>query len=299
MNILIIIFIILFNNYAYATVPVKNAYTNVPVNVCIPLDPTTNCTIGSGGVAGYWTSNGSSIYNNNSGNVGIGTAISNTAMTINGQLSLASGVGGGFSIGTSAVMIGTTGTGTSIVTNTSPTLTTPVIAIVRGGTATTSTITLEATSGNSPTVASYMMLQNTGGTGTTMGLSVDSSSNIGIGTKGPNSSDLIVWGGVGIGTGQLDSYNGGVVPAGGLIVQGNIGIGSITPGTKLDINGTMRMIGTGAGSFRIQAGSNTACTTTCTTGKAIVGLDDGTLGVALPHLVGPSDATAEECLCGS
>lgn len=74
----------------------------------------------------------------------------------------------------------------------------------------------------------------------------------------------------------------------------NVGIGSASPGSQLDIVGAMRLIGTGAGGFRVQTGANTACTTTCTTGKALVGLDTGG-----PHLVGPTDATADECLCGS
>lgn len=115
--------------------------------------------------------------------------------------------------------------------------------------------------------------QSTCTIGTSTRLLIDPNGNIGIGTFLANNAKLLVQG-------------------------GNVGIGSVTPGTSLDINGTMRLIGTGAASFIIQAGSNTACTTTCTTGRAIVGLDDGTLGVALPHLVGPTDATAEECLCG-
>lgn len=108
----------------------------------------------------------------------------------------------------------------------------------------------------------------------------DDGTNIGIGTINPRTT-------VEIGVQVMN------------VVGTNIGIGSITPGTKLDINGTMRMIGTGAGSFRVQAAGNQACTTTCTTGRALFGFDDGTLGVALPHLVSPSDATADECLCGS
>lgn len=83
------------------------------------------------------------------------------------------------------------------------------------------------------------------------------------------------------------------------VMTGNVGLGTWIPASQLDITGTMRMIGTGAGGFRVQASGNQACTTTCTTGKALFGFDDGTLGVALPHLVSPTDASADECLCGS
>lgn len=123
--------------------------------------------------------------------------------------------------------------------------------------------------------------------------------NLGIGTNDATQRLSIV-GNVGIGTVKNgDFFLTTAPPNGGMIIEGNVGIGTITPGVVLDIVGTMRMNGTGAGSFRIQASANQACTTTCTTGKALAGLDDGTLGVALPHLVGPADATADECLCGS
>ena len=71
---LIVIFLVFISSICYATVPVKNAYTNVPVSVCTPLDSSANCTIGNTGIAGYWTSSSNNIYNNNAGNVGIGTA---------------------------------------------------------------------------------------------------------------------------------------------------------------------------------------------------------------------------------
>lgn len=135
-------------------------------------------------------------------------------------------------------------------------------------------------------------------------LTVLSAGNVGIGSITPGNA-LDVNGAI-RSTSSGNSYFTGnlgintVTPNDSLIVMtGNMGIGTGLPGVALDIVGTMRMNGTGAGSFRVQTGSNTACTTTCTTGKALFGLDDGTLGVALPHLVGPTDATAEECLCGS
>lgn len=106
-------------------------------------------------------------------------------------------------------------------------------------------------------------------------------------------SGKVVFGGnVGIGT--INPFGGKLI-----IASGNVGIGSLAPGTELDITGNIRMNGTGAGLFRIQSSANQACTTTCTTGKAIVGLDKGTLGVVLPSFVGPADATADDCLCGS
>ena len=46
----------------------------------------------------------------------------------------------------------------------------------------------------------------------------------------------------------------------------------------------------------IKSATNQSCNTTCPSG-AIVGFDQGVLGVALPNLVSPTDATADQCLC--
>lgn len=43
--------------------------------------------------------------------------------------------------------------------------------------------------------------------------------------------------------------------------------------------------------WSVQSGANTACTTTCTS-AAVVGFDAGT-----GTIVGPADATADDCLC--
>ena len=94
---------------------------------------------------------------------------------------------------------------------------------------------------------------------------IDSNGNLGIGTY-TLSSRLNVNGGVGIGTSLTNGayLSGNSAPSGGLIVQGNVGIGtfnpfggqlivpttngnvgigSLTPGTALDVNGTVRMTG--------------------------------------------------------
>ena len=61
-----------------------------------------------------------------------------------------------------------------------------------------------------------------------------------------------------------------------------------------DVSFTGTLIGSGTGSlgWSVQTGVNTACTTTCTS-PAVFGVDSGGGGL----IVGPADATAEECLC--
>lgn len=174
------------------------------------------------------------------GNLGIGTAIPPDTIYVagsgqfTGQLKLSTA---GISLGTSAVMIGTTGTGTNIVTSQSPTLGgTLTVPIIRGTTSASNGIILEATTGNSPTVASNLQIFNTTGTGTRIALNVDNASNIGLGTVGPSSNQLAIVGGVGVGINGASSYvNTLSAPVGGMIVEGNVGIGtSVTP-YKLDL----------------------------------------------------------------
>ncbi len=179
-----------------------------------------------------------------------------------------------------------------------------------------------------------MFIVNDDGAGDATPFVIDSTGNIGIGTTTATNGKLIVASGniglgslvpgevldvtgtvratafSGNGSGQaLFGSNAGIgfdgvnlsasTPMLTISSNGNIGINSTSPGVMLDVGGVIRLNGTGSGAFRIQAAGNQACTTTCTTGKALVGLDQGTLGVVLPSLVGPSDTTADQCLCGS
>ena len=66
--------------------------------------------------------------------------------------------------------------------------------------------------------------------------------NVGIGTF-QYSNRFNIEGGVAIGTYGTTNYVNSVAPFGGMIVQANVGIGSVTPGTALDVNGTARMTG--------------------------------------------------------
>lgn len=63
--------------------------------------------------------------------------------------------------------------------------------------------------------------------------------NVGIGTTNFNNAFDVV-GGVGIGVSGSSGYVITAVPAGSLIVQNNVGIGSQTPGQILDVQGTTR-----------------------------------------------------------
>jgi len=103
------------------------------------------------------------------------------------------------------------------------------------------------------------------GTTLSVGTSLFTVGNVGIGTgniTGPQAivNKLSVNGGVGIGTISPTGsslYMSTLAPAGGMIVQGNVGIGSLTPGQALDVTGTVRatnFIGSGAGLTGLPSG---------------------------------------------
>ena len=74
---------------------------------------------------------------------------------------------------------------------------------------------------------------------------IDSAGNVGVGSWNSNNlqNTFDVVGNIGIGTGQSSSFLQTSAPNGGMIVQGNVGIGSVNPGQMLDVTGTVRMIG--------------------------------------------------------
>lgn len=74
--------------------------------------------------------------------------------------------------------------------------------------------------------------------------------------------------------------------------SGNVGIGSSTPGTKLDIQGQFRAFNT-TSSWTVKSGANTACNTTCGASMCAFGQDSGTSNIA----VACSSATADVCVC--
>lgn len=78
-------------------------------------------------------------------------------------------------------------------------------------------------------------------TGTGVGeiMRIDGMGNVGIGTH-TFTSKFAVAGNVGIGTNRNSTYLRTAPPSGGIITEGNIGVGSLTPGTKLDVQGAIR-----------------------------------------------------------
>lgn len=97
---------------------------------------------------------------------------------------------------------------------------------------------------------------------TALPFTVDSNSNVGIGTNIISNGALLVMNGnVGIGTwkpaGALDIKTGNNV----LIQTGNVGIGSLSPGQALDVNGAIRSIASGVSTFNGNVGIGTTLNT--------------------------------------
>jgi hypothetical protein len=71
-------------------------------------------------------------------------------------------------------------------------------------------------------------------------------SNVGINTANPAINGLDIATTLSIGTAYATYFT---APTNGLIVQGNVGIGSTTPGQAVDVNGTIRALSSGACSY--------------------------------------------------
>src|SRR4029077_7246561 len=76
-----------------------------------------------------------------------------------------------------------------------------------------------------------------GTTSVTQGSLVVTNGNVGIGTW-TTSNPLTIVGGAAIGS---TSFANTAAPANGLLVSGNVGLGSLSPGVQLDVNGTVRI----------------------------------------------------------
>src|SRR4030043_1978022 len=84
-----------------------------------------------------------------------------------------------------------------------------------------------------PTGTTGQTLRNNAGAWVASSLLFNNGTSIGIGTTSPNASTVLgILGGVAIGS---QSYSDKQAPASGLIVEGNVGIGTTGPGVKLDI----------------------------------------------------------------
>lgn len=103
---LVLVFV-LFAAGALAQIAPNPGHTGLQVNVddptTVPVEPNTNLqialnnifvAIGTGGGANYWTLNGTNISNNNSGNVGIGTASPGAKLDVTGQVKITDGTQG-------------------------------------------------------------------------------------------------------------------------------------------------------------------------------------------------------------
>lgn len=108
---------------------------------------------------------------------------------------------------------------------------------------------------------------------------------VGIGDNGRSlGSKLNISSNVSIGT----TYYTTAAPANGVIIQGNVGLGTLAPIGKLNIFST-----TGIG-WTVKSGANTACNTTCpSTSGCVFGEDTSVIGT----FVACTDATADICIC--
>jgi hypothetical protein len=236
-------------------------------------DSSGDATWSSPGAVGGWTVSGNNVYETSGGNVGIGTTLLTTAAltVMNGNVGIgtwipkeALDVEGTFSI---AFFNGNVGIGTYGSIGASPG---SGLNILQGNANTnvgdnfentnstgyeginlydnTGTLAASFQYGNATATVPSLIIGNreAGNMNIAMGAAATTrdiftnGGNLGIGTQ--TSNQLDVNGGVSIGT-AYNAYTQTTAPAGGLIVSGNVGIGSLAPGQAMDVQGTIRALG--------------------------------------------------------
>lgn len=278
-----------------------------------------NLSIGNGSTfpVGSWilfnqTDSKSAITATTTENVGIGTFLPSSILSVGGGTSIGASYTNGISAPTDGlIVVGNVGIGSI-----SPGQKLDVQGTVRALFFSGNGSALTGITGTGWTTSGNDVYETSGGNvgiGTTLlttsALTV-MNGNVGIGTWIPSASLNIVGTGnnlfstnVGIGTltaGAILTVSG----TGNSFIGANLGVGSTNPGVELDVAGTVRFTkqllnrtsSTGIG-WTDKNAANQACNTTCSPSACVVGLDAGTVGVLNSNFVACTDASADDCLC--
>lgn len=277
-KILFILFFIIIQNNAYATVPVKNAYTNVAVNVCTPSDSNIFCS-GGGGVGvgtvntgsqfqvGYYantgtTISGSSILSVNSSNVGIGSVNPQQKLDVNGSVILSNSGGG--TITTLQSIAGAQSKDLTITTGVAGTQTGNIGIGPQSGASVNGDINIIGQGTSGQTKGSDITITAGNGSAHKGIISITSPGNVGIGTIFPiQALDII-------GTTRMTSF---LMPTGAssgyVLTSNSVGLGTWAPSTGSG-SGTV-----GSGTINQEA----VYTGSTTTGSGIITDDSTNIGI--------------------